>query len=53
MKKKNMKWKKSETIKNKNMAYSFWFIGKDTTINITNRSLKWCYYMQKRCCGNH
>jgi len=48
MKKKNIKWKKSEIIGNEDAAYNLWWTGKDTAIKMTNRYLKQGYHMLKR-----
>ena len=43
-----MRWKKPENIENKNIVYSFWFIGRDMAMNTINVSLKQDYHIQKR-----
>ena len=48
MKKKNIKQKKLEIIKNENMAYNFQYIGKVMGTNIISRLQKQSYHMLKR-----
>ena len=43
-----MKWKKSGTIGNENVAYSFWYIGKDMEMNMISGLLKQDCHMTRR-----
>ena len=43
-----MKWKKLETIGNKDITYSSWYTGKDIEMNMISGQLKYGYYIPKR-----
>ena len=48
MRKKNIKWKKSETIENENMAHSSWYTGKGMKTNMISGLLKQDYHMPRK-----